>query len=309
MYSGAVIDSYMYPPSIPRVRSGDKEVVLGAGDDPTDPRVLRVSKLFGRSSHPTAKDGKELIAAMDTAGVERVVVVADEVSSGIGFGREQLRERHLQVHALKALAPERFEGIATIRPPTEGPATYWDVMENPRLLEAAVKEFGFRGVHLVPAYWAIPPNDRWFYPLYAKCVELRLVVIIYVGMPGPLWPMYPNYPMHLDDVCLAFPQLVIIADHIGDPWTQMITHMAGKHENLYINTAAWSPKRYPNELLEFMAHGWHGTRGADKVVFGTDAPLVSMEKAVADARNLVLPVDVLEKFLYLNARRLFWGTD
>jgi predicted TIM-barrel fold metal-dependent hydrolase len=304
-----VIDSYMYSPSIPRVKSGDTEVVLGGGVDPSDPRVLRVSRTFQRASHLSPRTGPELLAVMDSVGVERAVLMSDEVASGVGFGPQQLRERHLAVHQIMELAPARFQGMATIRPPTEGPATYWNVLENPRLLAAAVQEFGFRGVGLAPAHWATPPNDRWFYPLYAKCVELRLVVVIYVGMPAPLWPMYPNYPLHLDDICLAFPELVVIADHIGDPWTTMVTHMAGKHENLYINTAAWSPKRYPHELLEFMAHGWHGTRGRDKVLFGTDSPLVNLGKAVAAARNLDLTVDVLEKFMYGNARRLFWGEE
>lgn len=309
MYTGPAIDSYMYPPTIPRVKSGETEVVLGGGVDPADPRVLRVSRTFASASHSSPSTGAELLDVMDSLGIERGVLMSDEVSSGVGFGPEEVRGRHLDVQAVRKLAPERFHGMATIRPPSHGPATYWDVLENPRLLEAAVEEFGFKGVGIAPAHWATPPNDRWFYPLYAKCVELGLIVVIYVGMPAPYWPMYPNYPMHLDDICLAFPELVVIADHIGDPWTSMVTHMAGKHENLYINTAAWSPKRYPRELLEFMTGGWHGTRGADKVVFGTDSPLINLEKAVPAARNLDLPQDVLEKFMYGNARRLFWGNE
>jgi predicted TIM-barrel fold metal-dependent hydrolase len=309
VYTGQVIDSYMYPPTIPRLKTGDKEVVLGGGVDASDPKVLRVSRTFSNASHLSPKSGEELLAAMDSLGVERGVLMSDEVSSGIGFGPEELRGRHLQVQAVRDLAPDRLQGMATIRPPTEGPATYWDVLENPRLLQAAVEEFGFRGVGLAPAHWATPPNDRWFYPLYAKCVEMGLAVVIYIGLPAPYWPMYPNYPMHLDDICLAFPELVVIADHIGDPWAHMVTHMAGKHENLYINTAAWSPKRYPPELLEFMADGWHGTRGADKVIFATGAPLINMEKAVTAARELDLPDDVLEKFMHSNAKRLFWGEE
>ena len=99
-----------------------------------------------------------------------------------------------------------------------------------------------------------------------------------------------------------------MAHHIGDPWVQMMTHLAGKYDNLYICTAGWSPKRYPPELIEFMEGGWHGTAGRKKVLFGTAYPHIDVPKAVHDARRMDLPEDVLEDFLYNNAKRLFWGT-
>jgi predicted TIM-barrel fold metal-dependent hydrolase len=84
----------------------------------------------------------------------------------------------------------------------------------------------------------------------------------------------------------------------------MMTHLAAKHPNLYICTSAWSPKRYPPELLEFMRGRWHAQAGADKVIFGTDYPLLHLTKATTDARNLDLPDDVLEKFMYSNMKRI-----
>jgi predicted TIM-barrel fold metal-dependent hydrolase len=67
--------------------------------------------------------------------------------------------------------------------------------------------------------------------LYAKCVELGLWLFVYVGMPGPLWPMMPNDPTVLDEVALAFPDLKIIAHHGGDPgmtswsgWRHTLSH-------------------------------------------------------------------------------------
>ncbi len=52
---------------------------------------------------------------------------------------------------------------------------------------------------------------------------------------------------------------------------------------------------------------WHGQAGADKVLFGTDYPLLNIQKAAQDARSLRLPADVLDKFLYGNAEKLFWA--
>ncbi len=163
------------------------------------------------------------------------------------------------------------------------------------------------GVHITPSPWGLPPNDRWYYPLYAKCSELRLALFAYVGMPGPLWPMGPNDPVHLDDVALAFPDLTIIAHHIGDPWTDMAVRLAARHPNFYICTSAWVPKAYPPALMAFMAGRWHGTPGCEKVVFASDYPLLDLQRTVRSARALALPDAGLASILHGNAQRLFFA--
>jgi len=118
--------------------------------------------------------------------------------------------------------------------------------------------------------------------------------------------MGPNDPAHLDDVALAFPDLVIVAHHIGDPWTDMAVRLAARHANLYICTSAWSPKAYPPSLLEFMAGRWHGTRGSDKVIFASDYPLLDLQKTTEAARALALPEADLRRILHGNARALLF---
>src|SRR6266508_108912 len=300
MYSGPITDAFFHvgwAATNPET-FGDRDTWE------QDPMRLRVMKTFQQTGAKprTPEIGlAETIREMDEAGVVRGVLQASLYYPADRHAWETGVSEHYEIANAH---PERFDHCATVLPPLQGPGTYWDLLENPRLLEQAKEKYGIRGVHLLPAPWGTPPNDKWFYPIYAKCVELNLVVFSYVGMPGPLWPTYPNYPLHLDDVCLAFPELVVVAHHIGDPWVEMMTHLAAKHANLYITTSAWSPKRYPAELLAFMAGKWHGQAGADKVIFGTDYPLLNLSKATADARNLDLPPDVLEKFLHLNIQRL-----
>lgn len=125
-------------------------------------------------------------------------------------------------------------------------------------------------------------------------------------MPGPLWPVGSNSPEHLDEVALAFPDMVIVAHHIGDPWTEMSIPLAARHPNFYICTSAWSPKAYPPALVDFLAGKWHGVCGADKTIFASDYPLLKLDIATRDARTLPLGADQLERFLYGNANRLFW---
>jgi len=143
-------------------------------------------------------------------------------------------------------------GYASAIPPELGDQVTWDVMQNSRLIDAIDDDRGLCGIHLTPSPWGIKPSDRWFYPLYAECVEHGLPVFTYVGAPGPLWPMDLNNPAHLDEVALAFPDLTIIAHHIGDPWTDMAVRLAARHEHFYICTSAWSPKAYPAALTQFL---------------------------------------------------------
>jgi uncharacterized protein len=304
VYQGPVTDCYFHPAWGARPATfGDR---ASWQDDPMRSRVMRTFAQTGEEpSTPEASTPEagmaQTMADMDEAGVERAILQA---SVSYHLDRAQLDARVAEHAEIIAEYPSRFAHAGTILPPRQGPASYWDLMENPRILEEHVDKFGIRGVHILPSPWGTPPNDKWFYPVYAKCVELKLVVFSYVGMPGPLWPTYPNYPLHLDDVAIAFPELVLVAHHIGDPWVGMMTHLAAKHPNLYIATSAWSPRRYPGELLEFLGGKWHGQAGADKVLFGTDYPLLNLSKAVRDARNLDLPDAVMEKFMYGNANRL-----
>ena len=209
--------------------------------------------------------------------------------------------------AMSAASGGRLKWIASAIPPELGGSSYWDVMQNSRLIDAIHEDRGLCGIHLTPSPWGIKPSDRWFYPLYAKCVEYGLPVFTYVGAPGPLWPMDLNNPAHLDEVALAFPDLTIIAHHIGDPWTDMAVRLAARHEHFYICTSAWSPKAYPAALMQFLGGKWHGVRGCDKTIFASDYPLLDLAITTRDARAMALDPAQLEKFLFANADRLFWA--
>jgi uncharacterized protein len=301
MYRGPVVDAYMHPGWTART-----EGTIGARQEwDKDPRRARVMQTFQQSGDkPMTPEASavETVDSMRSSGVSKGVLVASLYYPSPRPALESAVQEH---HELVSQYPEIFTHVGTVLPPLQGPGTYWDLMENPRVVAQHQREFGIQGVHLTPGPWGTPPNDRWYYPLYAKCAELDLVVYSYVGMPGPLWPAHPNDPAHLDDVCLAFPDLSIVAHHIGDPWVPLMIRLAAKHPNLHICTSAWSPKRYPQELLEFMRGKWHRQPGAQKVIFGTDHPFLNQEKVVNDARMLDLPDDVLQAFMHDNAVKLF----
>ncbi|MDT7554345.1 MAG: uncharacterized protein QOI16_2881 [Pseudonocardiales bacterium] len=300
-YGGPVVDAFLHTPWL-------------GGDDPADPRGDRVdwtgdprlARVMHTFRHEEAESltAKQLLAAMDEAGTERAVLPAKVYYAATEAG---VRAVHREIGVLVAESGGRLAGLATLVPPELGPGTYWDVMQNVRVVQDAHDEHGFVGVHVTPSPWGMPPNHKWFYPAYAKCAELGMALFVHVGMPGPLWPMAHHDPSHLDEVALAFPDLTIVAHHIGDPWTDMSVRLAARHPHFYICTSAWSPKRYPKELMDFMGGRWHGTPGCGKVLFASDFPLLDIGRATADARALPLAEEQLRAVLHDNANRLFWG--
>ena len=189
--------------------------------------------------------------------------------------------------------PDRFAGLAAVdlhRP-----------VEAVRELRRCIGELGFRGLRVVPWMWGLPPNDRRYYPLFAECVELGVPFCTQVGHTGPLRGSETGRPIpYLDEVALDFPELTIVAGHIGYPWTEEMVALARKYENVYIDTSAYTAKRYPPELVRYLR-----ADGRRKVLFGTNFPMISPERALADLESLELDEEARELFLAGNARRVF----
>jgi predicted TIM-barrel fold metal-dependent hydrolase len=117
-------------------------------------------------------------------------------------------------------------------------------------------------------------------------------------------PAEPQRPLYLDEVCLFFPELVLIMAHGADPWWGEATRLLLKYPNLYMMTSAYLPKYLPPELIQFM-----NTRGQDKVMFATDFPFLPFARAVETAKALPFRPGVLRKYLSDTARRVFkWDT-
>jgi hypothetical protein len=127
-------------------------------------------------------------------------------------------------------------------------------------------------------------------------------VSVNTGIPGPPMPAEPQRPLHLDEVCLFFPELVLIMAHGADPWWRQAIRLLLKYPKLYMMTSAYPPKYLSAELIQFMT-----TRGSDTVLFATDFPFLPFDRAVESARALPFRPGVLEKYLGENARRLFFN--
>jgi predicted TIM-barrel fold metal-dependent hydrolase len=94
--------------------------------------------------------------------------------------------------------------------------------------------------------------------------------------------------------------LVIIGGHIGYPWTEEMIAVCRKHENVFIDTSAYTPRRYPPELVGYMT----GSGGRRKVLFGTNFPMIGHRQALEGLNDLGLDEETRELFLHGNAERL-----
>jgi predicted TIM-barrel fold metal-dependent hydrolase len=226
------------------------------------------------------------LATMRRQGVTRVVASAWWGPRGPMIGNDA-------VAAIVRAHPDRVTGIASVdlhRP-----------MDAVRELRRCVKELGLRGLRVLPWLWGLPPDDRRYYPLYAQCVELGVPFCLQVGHTGPMCPSEPGRPIpYLDNVAHEFPELVIVGGHIGFPWVNEMISLALKHPNLYIDTSAYKPSRYPREFVEFLRGP-----GRRKVLFGTNYPMLTPADCLAGIDALGLDAEARALFLAGNASRVY----
>lgn len=228
------------------------------------------------------------LAAMDQAGVDFGLLSAWHAP------REGALISNDEVASWVAAHPDRFGGLAAVDLAKPMPAV--------RELRRAVTELGFKGLRVVPWLWEAEPTDRRYYPLYAACVELGVPFCTQVGHTGPLRPSETGRPIpYIDQVALDFPELVIVAGHIGYPWTEEMIAVARKHENVYIDTSAYTSRRIPPELVSYMK-----TRsGSRKVLFGTNYPMITHPAALDGLDELGLDEVTRRLYLHDNAARVF----
>jgi uncharacterized protein len=200
-----------------------------------------------------------------------------------------------------AANPDRFVGLARISP--------WDGMRGVRELERLVRDCGLRGLAMAAFRERIPANDRRYYPLYAKCVELDIPVRLYSSMSYATDRPYDlGHPRYLDDVACDFPELRIIAGLGGWPWVPEMVALARRHANLYVDTSAHRPRH-----LATSGSGWEmllqfgNTLLQDKVMVGVSWLTIgeSYETLIGEILALPLKDSVKEKWLYSNAARFF----
>jgi uncharacterized protein len=228
---------------------------------------------------------KVVLEEMDHFNIERAML-------GIG-GRADVERSNS--HRALLDHPDRFFGSYEVDPNLG--------MNGVRDLVRAHETFGIKAATAFPAGMLpqVPINDKKFYPIYAKCIELDIPICITTGVPGPRVPMLCQKTELLDEVCWFFPELRIVMRHGAEPWDALAVKLMLKWPNLYYSTSAFSPKYYPKTIIDFA-----NTRGADKVMYAGYFPMgLSLERIFKDMQDVPLREHVWPKFLRENATKVF----
>jgi predicted TIM-barrel fold metal-dependent hydrolase len=236
----------------------------------------------------------EMLRRMDAAGIERGFLIATRAGR---LGHPACYHLPYElVAAAVAQHPDRFHGLAGLDP--------YEGMKGVKELERAVEELGFIGAHFYPHWYELAPDHAKWYPYYAKCCELDVPVQLQVGQSMIYDPTYPirsvGRPITLDAVACDFPELKLVGIHVGIPWTDEMIAMAWKHPNVYIGCDAHSPKYWPESFVRYV-----DSYGQDKVLFGTDFPILDFERTRREIEDLGLKPEAKRKLLRDNAIRVY----
>ncbi|AOW85310.1 amidohydrolase family protein [Streptomyces olivaceus] len=170
-----------------------------------------------------------------------------------------------------------------------------------------VEEHGVRGFKFHPSIQAFSPNDRLAYPLYEAIEELGVPALFHTGQTGigagvpgggGIRLKYSD-PMLVDDVAVDFPELRIILAHPSFPWQDEALAVATHKPYVHIDLSGWSPKYFPPQLVRYA-----NTLLKDKVLFGSDYPVITPDRWLADFDKLDIKPEVRPRILKDNAARL-----
>lgn len=170
-----------------------------------------------------------------------------------------------------------------------------------------VTEHGVRGFKFHPSLQAFEPNDMRFYPLYDAIAELGVPALFHTGQTGigaglpggrGIKLRYSN-PILLDDVAADHPDLTVVLAHPSVPWQDEAISIATHKSNVYIDLSGWSPKYFPPQLVRAA-----NTMLRRKVLFGSDYPVITPDRWLADFETLEMKPEVRPMILKDNAVRV-----
>ena len=267
-------------------------IELGAdGHDHLSPELRNAANRYFRGD--PVLPGAQAVA--DYYRERKIMVVVFPVDDELTTGQPRLRNE--DVLAAAADNPDVLIPFASIDPRRgiEGVAEARDLV-------GVVKGFKFH-----PNLQEFHPNDPIAYPLYEVLEEAGSIALFHTGhsgigtgLPGGggIRLKYGN-PMAIDDVAVDFPALRIVLAHPSFPWQDEALSMALHKPQVSIDLSGWSPKYFPPQLVRYA-----GTMLRKQVLFGTDYPLITPDRWLADFETVDLPDEVRPLILRENAMRL-----
>jgi predicted TIM-barrel fold metal-dependent hydrolase len=250
----------------------------------------------GLEAHELEKnsDPAALLAAMDKYGVDVACLLPESMMDTTGYTSRWCTNGEMA--RVVDSNPHRF-----MYQPNLSPIKHKGVKNTVWELEYWVKE---RGAKIFKFY---PPEDTFIndpdlWPFYRVAEELGIVLDIHTGFS---WvpPGKSKYavPILLDDVARDFPELRIVAFHMGYPYCDDLNMVAMGHPNIYLSLSLlvpWAlsaPRKFAKIIGEALRFA-----GPERIIWGTDYAGLAMQVkfAVQGLRDFQIPVDMQEGYGY-----------
>jgi predicted TIM-barrel fold metal-dependent hydrolase len=170
-----------------------------------------------------------------------------------------------------------------------------------------IEQHGVKGFKFHPTVQDFEPYDKMAWPIYEVIAEHKLPAIFHSGHSGIGSGMRcggglrlrNSNPMLLEDVAIAFPDIQIVVAHPSWPWQDEALSLALHKPNVWIDLSGWSPKYFPPQLVQYA-----NTLLAERMLFGSDYPLITPDRWLADFDEAGFKDRVKPGILKGNAMRL-----
>lgn len=170
-----------------------------------------------------------------------------------------------------------------------------------------IEEYGVRGFKFHPTVQGFLPYDRFAWPIYEVIAEYGLPAIFHTGHSGIGSGMRAggglrlanSNPMLLEDVAIDFPDMQIVMAHPSWPWQDEALSLCLHKPNIWIDLSGWSPRYFPPQLVQYAS-----TLLRERVLFGSDFPLITPDRWLADFEKAGFKPEVAPLILKENALRL-----
>jgi predicted TIM-barrel fold metal-dependent hydrolase len=258
-----------------------------------DPEITAMAGYFGTGATGYTVDGlAEFYRERNMAAVTFMVDIAGRPEHPSHPTNEEIAER-------AAANADVIIAFASIDPARGA--------DGVRAAERLIADHGVRGFKFHPSVQGFRPDDRSAYPLFEVIQAAGLPALFHTGQTGVgakqrggggIRLSYSN-PMYLDDVAVDFPDLTIVLAHPSFPWQEEALAVATHKPRVYIDLSGWSPKYFPPLLVQYA-----NTLLKDRMLFGTDFPMLTPERWMADLDKTSLREEVRPGLFKDNAARM-----
>ena len=252
--------------------------------------------------------GEHLIAEMNDAGIDKTVILPLDYGLAVGEAKVSIEEVNKIYAEISNKYPDRIIAFSGIDPRRENALS---------IIEKGIKEWGMKGIKLYPPA-GFYLNEKQLYPIYKKASELRIPVISHTGQIfGTLKSKYAN-PANYDDVAADFPDLVLVASHMGLGWWSEVAWLINKRLNIKTDFSGWNPIAYSApQTFRKTLRTMIDIAGISSIMFGTDGPAfrttkiqnkewVQIIKDLSnEAHETQFSQDEIDKLLWKNAQAIY----